>query len=203
MGTEAGGVVSRHVSVYRRMLLVYPAAFRHAYAEEMVRLFEDLLAEARRPGERPGVLRLWMSSVIDLLTSATHQRMEDAMNNHPALTRLLLVAVPTATLTGLFVVGPALGLAASALGIVLLALRWRTLATALRGPGRSQWWIGPLVGLALIGAAVGITALPGPGDLRWGLASLLFVIGALIALGSVLRSLVAIVSRPPAPPFTS
>ena len=193
--------MSRHISLYRRLLVVYPAAFRHAYADEMVRLFEDLLADARRPGERLGILRLWMSTVIDLLTSATRQRMEDAMNNHPALTRLLLVAIPTATLAGLFVVGPALGLAALALGIVLLALRWRSLATALRSPGRREWWITPLVGLALIGAAVGITALPGPGDLRWGLASLLFVIGALVALGSVLRSLVAIVSRPPTPPF--
>ena len=121
------------------------------------------------------------------------------MNNHPALTRLLLVAVPTATLAGLFVIGPALGLAALALGIAMLALRWRSLAPALRGPGRREWWIAPLVGLALIAAAAGITALPGPGDLRWGLASLVFVIGTLIAVGSVLRSLVAVVSGPPAP----
>ena len=191
--------MSRHVSLYRRMLLVYPAAFRDAYADEMVRLFEDLLADAKRPGERLGIPRLLMSTVIDLLTSGTRQRMEDPMNNHPALTRLLLVAVPTATLGVLFLVGPALGLAALALGIALLALRWRSLASALRGRGRREWWTAPLVGLALIGAAVGITALPGPGDLRWGLASLLFVIGALVALGSVLHSLVAIVSRPPVP----
>ena len=197
MGAEAGSVVSRHISLYRQLLLLYPAAFRDAYADEMVRLFEDLLADARRPGEPRGVLRLWMSTVIDLVTSATRQRMEDAMNNHPVLTRLLLVAVPTAAFAGLFIVGPAIGLSVLALGIAAVALRWRSLAAALRGPGRREWWITPLVGLALIGAAVGVTQLPGPGDVRWGLASLLFLLGALIAVGSVLRSLFALARRPP------
>ena len=121
------------------------------------------------------------------------------MNNHPVLTRLLIVAVPVGALAGLFAIGPALGLSALALGIAVIALRWRSLGSALRGPGRGEWWLAPLFGLMLMGAAVGVTRLGGPGDLRWGLASLLFVMGTLIAVGSVLRSLVVIVSRPPRP----
>jgi len=190
VGAEAGGVVSRHISLYRRMLLVYPAAFRDAYADEMVRLFEDLLADAKRPGQRLGVLRLWTLTMVDLLTSARRQRMEGAMNNHPAITRALLVAVPVATVAGLFVIGPALALFALALGIAVLATRWRSLGAALGEPRRGRWWVAPLLGLALVAAGVGITQLPGPGDLRWGLATLLGLIGMVTAVGSVLLSLV-------------
>lgn len=111
------------------------------------------------------------------------------MNNHPVLTRLLIVAVPVAALAGLFTIGPALGVSALALGIAAIALRWRSLGSALRGSGRGEWWLAPLFGLLLMGAAVGVTQLGGPGDLRWGVASLLFVIGGLTIVGSLLRSL--------------
>jgi len=118
------------------------------------------------------------------------------MNNHPAITRLLLVAVPTAALAGLFFVGYAVGLFALALGIALVAARWRSLGPALFGPQRRPWWIVPAFGIALIAAAVGITQLPGPGDVVWGLATLVGVIGSVTALGSVLLSLIGIARRP-------
>ena len=181
--------MSRHLSLYRRILLVYPAAFRDSYRDEMVRLFEDLLADAKRPEERLGVLRLWIFTVVDLLNSATRQRMEDAMNNHPALTRLLLVAVPVATVAGLWTIGPPLALFALALGIALLAGRWRSLGPALFGPRR--WWVAPILGLALMAMGVGIIALPiGSESVRWALASFIGLIGMVTAIGSALLALV-------------
>jgi hypothetical protein len=164
----------------------------------MLRLFEDLLTDAKRSGEPVAVPRLWIWAISDLLTSSTRQRMEDAMNNHPVITRTLLLAVPVAALAGLAVVGPALAVSALALGVALLALRWRSLGSALSAPRRGRWWFTPLVGLALVGASFGVTHLPGRGDYIWGLASLLFLIGALMALGSILLSLIEIVRRPPA-----
>jgi hypothetical protein len=171
------------------MLRLYPGAFRQSYGDELLRLFEDLLQDAREPGSRLGVLRLWTYIVVDLLTSVVNQRMEDPMNNHPVLTRLLILAVPVAALGALFAVGPAFGVSALALGMAAIALRWRSLGSALRGPGGGAWWLAPLFGLALMGAAAGVTHLPGRGDYIWALASLLFVIGGLTLVGSLLRSL--------------
>ena len=192
--------MSRHISVYRRMLLVYPTAFRDAYGEEMVRLFEDLLADARRPRQRLGVLRLWLITLVDLLASATRQRMENTMNNHPALTRAILVAVPVGALASLFFIGVAAGLFALALGMAVLAAHWGSLGAALGEPRRRRWWVAPLLGLALVAAGVGVTQLPaGSEDVRWGLGSLMGFSGVLTALWSVLLSVISIVRRPPAP----
>ena len=118
------------------------------------------------------------------------------MTNHPIITRVLLVAVPVAALAGLFLVGPALAVSALAIGVALLALRWSSLGNALRVSGRGRWWLAPLVGIALIGVSYGVTMLPGRGDLIWGLASLLFLIGAATAVGSVLLSLIGWTRRP-------
>jgi len=199
VGAEARTIVSRHASLYRRLLVGYPAAFRRDYAEEMTGLFEDLLADARRSGERFAGLRLWIWAITDLITTATHERMEDAMNNHPVVTRILLVAVPVAGLAGLGIVGPALAVSVLALGVALLALRWSSLGSALRVSGRGRWWVAPLVGLALVGASFGVTQLPGRGDYIWGLASLLFLVGAATTIGSVLLWLIAWTRRPTAP----
>jgi phosphoribosylaminoimidazole-succinocarboxamide synthase len=83
------------------MLIAYPAAFRDDYADELAGLFEDLLADARRSGRPLSVLRFWLSVFLDLLTSATRERMEDAMNNHPIRSRMtspVLLETPLANL---------------------------------------------------------------------------------------------------------
>ena len=110
------------------------------------------------------------------------------MNNHPALTRLLLVAMPTAIFGALIVgfIGPEFALAALALGVAVLVARSRSMGAALRGPWLGPWWAAPLMGLVLIGAAFALTALPGPGDLRWGMATLLGLVGMVTVVGSLL-----------------
>ena len=51
------------VSLYRTLLLAYPAEFRHEYGGEMVRLFEDRL-------QSEPSLRLWLESVADVVLTA-------------------------------------------------------------------------------------------------------------------------------------
>jgi len=114
------------------------------------------------------------------------------MNNHPALTRLLLVAGPAVTFGVLFVfdIGAALTLAALALGGAILLVRSRSLTAAFRGPLHGPWWAAPLMGLGLIGVGLVLTALPGPGELRWALATLLGLVGMVIVVASLLLSVV-------------
>ena len=51
------------VSLYRTLLLAYPAEFRHEYGSEMVRLFEDRL-------QSEPSLRLWLESITDVVLTA-------------------------------------------------------------------------------------------------------------------------------------
>lgn len=60
--------------IYRRLLALYPRPFRSRFEAEMVQLFGDQLRDARVPGERGGSLRLWVRTVLDLLTSALSER---------------------------------------------------------------------------------------------------------------------------------
>ena len=62
--------MTRSERVYRKLLLIYPRAFRAQYEEEMVRLFLDELRDARhsaRTGERAS---LWLRTVADIASSA-------------------------------------------------------------------------------------------------------------------------------------
>src|SRR5258705_7358884 len=67
--------MSRQVGVYRRLLRVYPSAFRDEYGEEMTRLFADQLAEARSTGGRAAVPILWVRVAVDLASTAPRQHL--------------------------------------------------------------------------------------------------------------------------------
>jgi putative ABC transport system permease protein len=55
--------------VFRALLLVYPAAFRARFGEEMVDFFRERRAEQYRNGTR-GVVRLWAHLVADIAVNA-------------------------------------------------------------------------------------------------------------------------------------
>lgn len=61
-------------SVYSALLLVYPAAFRRAYRDELVLLFVDMHRAASAHGVT-AVLRLWLSVLLDLVVSASRERL--------------------------------------------------------------------------------------------------------------------------------
>ncbi len=68
--------MSTHERIYRRLLRLYPTAFRARYAEPMAQLFADQLRDGREAGAPAGSLRLWARTVGDLITSALSQHLE-------------------------------------------------------------------------------------------------------------------------------
>jgi hypothetical protein len=74
--------------IYRALLVAYPEEFRREYGPHMVQAFGDLCREACRRGETLWFVRLWASTLSDLVTSAlaqrssTHVDKEAAMRDH-------------------------------------------------------------------------------------------------------------------------
>lgn len=95
--------------IYRRLLRVYPADFRRDYAEPMAQLFADQLRDTRESAATAGSIRLWIRTLLDILTSALSQHMErDRTVAHSA--------APMPTISS-----RALGIAGVLAGVVLLA----------------------------------------------------------------------------------
>ena len=127
-----------------------------AFGGEMTRLFEDLLEDAG--SRRFGVMRLWLRMFADLVASGTHERMEDAMKSHPAMTRAALVVTPIATLIALFAFGGVIALAALTLGLASVGLVWRSLSDAMTPEPQRRWWVMPAIGALLLLAGFGALA---------------------------------------------
>jgi hypothetical protein len=68
----------------RRLLLVlYPVAFRRAYAAEMARVFRDVCRDVWRQRGGWGVVALWVATLGDLATTAVVERL--AERRQPAM----------------------------------------------------------------------------------------------------------------------
>jgi hypothetical protein len=77
--------VNRHASVYRRLLVVYPAAFREAYADEMTRLFVEQMEDARASQRPFATSFLWATAILDLAMTAPGERWKrEAIATQPA-----------------------------------------------------------------------------------------------------------------------
>lgn len=77
----------RAMRVYRVLLAAYPREFRREYGRRMEQAFRDLCREERRKGERGGLVRLWVRTILDLGTTAFVQRInalgrEVGVNDH-------------------------------------------------------------------------------------------------------------------------
>jgi hypothetical protein len=70
---------NRHVRAYRALLRVYPRRFRAEYEEEMCRVFAQQLHYARVMDGWPGVVRVWARSLVDLVTTAPSEYLEEEM----------------------------------------------------------------------------------------------------------------------------
>jgi hypothetical protein len=90
--------VQRSVRVYEMLVKAYPASFRKAYGDEMVRVFGELAADAWRERRGAGVLRVWLRVLGDLLWTVPKEHVIDwktceggaAMRLKSLLTRELL-----------------------------------------------------------------------------------------------------------------
>src|SRR5689334_15351443 len=60
----------RAKTIYRALLLCYPAAFRHEYGDQMLLVFAEQLGEARLAGGRLRQTALWARAAFDALTIA-------------------------------------------------------------------------------------------------------------------------------------
>lgn len=71
--------MNRQVAAFRRLLRVYPAAFRAEYADEMTRLFAEQLDDASTSERRSAIARLWVTTLVDLAVTAPghHIRREE------------------------------------------------------------------------------------------------------------------------------
>jgi hypothetical protein len=65
-----------HVRAYRALLRIYPRRFRADYEEEMCRVFAQQLHYARVTEGWTGALRVWVRSLVDLVTTAPTQHFE-------------------------------------------------------------------------------------------------------------------------------
>jgi hypothetical protein len=68
--------VTRHERVYRRLLRLYPRAFRAQYGAEMSRLFSDQLQDAQSSGQPRAIASLWLRSIVDLIVTVPHHLLQ-------------------------------------------------------------------------------------------------------------------------------
>ena len=115
--------------IYRSFLALYPADFRDEYGDDMVLLYDDLIAEH-------GALPATRRAAIDLIVTLPRYRLESAMTDSritQVLTwglSLLVLAGISAPLYGVLWLAPiALGLA-----VIVGAANHHRLATAIRQP---------------------------------------------------------------------
>jgi hypothetical protein len=77
------GIVLLSDWVYRRLLVLYPVAFRRAYAAEMAQVFRDVCRDVWRQRGGWGVVALWIATLGDLATTTVVERL--AERRQPAI----------------------------------------------------------------------------------------------------------------------
>ena len=196
--------MNSHIALYRRMLLIYPTKFRRVYGEAMTQLFAELLADQRQSGQRLGIIRLWVHAVVDSLSNASRERMEETMHNNVALTRTLLVAFPLAFFAALALGAPYMALPVLVAGMLVLVARRGSLRDALVGSRGGRWWVWTLIGLAIVGSSSILGLFYGEEwgglfELGWMHVIMLFFMGAFIVGASLVRALALLFTRPSTP----
>ncbi len=119
--------------VYRKLLRLYPSAFRHEFGVDLALHFDDLVAGL-------GTRRAWRRTAIDLTVTIPRYRLEHHMSaQHAASTTGLLIGACVAgsafaVSSGLYPIAPVLLL----IGIWLLLSRRGALAAAVRVPDSNR-----------------------------------------------------------------
>jgi hypothetical protein len=85
--------VSRHERAFRRLVRLYPPAFRAEYEDQMVGLFADQIRDSRASGSPLAVARLWAQTLIDLIATAPEQHLR---KDGPVLQPVEPAATPVA-----------------------------------------------------------------------------------------------------------
>jgi hypothetical protein len=123
----------RHTSVYRKLVTLYPKAFRREFGGDLVQHFDDLLVSH-------GAARTWQRTAVDLAVTVPRYRLETLMSPHRTDTTLYCATIVVALLaalgitTGFFAPGLVLLLTAG----VLIVVSWSRLARSTRAPDRHR-----------------------------------------------------------------
>jgi hypothetical protein len=67
--------LNRHERAFRRLVRLYPSAFRAEYEDQMLGLFADQLRDSRTSGDSLAVARLWAHVLTDLVTTAPQEHL--------------------------------------------------------------------------------------------------------------------------------
>ncbi len=86
--------MSRHERAFRRLLRLYPAAFRSEYEEQMAGLFADQLRDSLRSGNALALAQLWTHVLVDLMATAPRQHLR---KDSPVLQPVEPANVPSTT----------------------------------------------------------------------------------------------------------
>jgi len=149
--------MTRHQSMYRRLLVLYPRSFRESYGEPMAQLFGDRLRDVGP--------RAWMRAVPDLIRTVPSERIEAVMADIGPGTRVVALAfvVLGAALVAMRFGGGVVPLVAFATVMILITQR-RLFASAPLGTRApllralvQTWWapVAGLLGLMMLLAGVG------------------------------------------------
>ena len=79
-----------HLALYRSLVRLYPKDFRHAYADDLVQNFADLIANH-------GPSRTWRRTAVDLAVTVPRYRLETVMNPRHTNTTLYIATAIVAT----------------------------------------------------------------------------------------------------------
>ena len=69
--------LSASVRVYRALLVAYPKKFRDHYETHMVQVFRDSFRDAYHHSGTPGLVDLWLHTMVDLIFTALIERISE------------------------------------------------------------------------------------------------------------------------------
>lgn len=112
-GPSRTGRPSRSERLYRRLLALYPAAFRELYGTDMVELFRDRLGEAKKRRGVVGVALLWTRTLPNVVVNGLLERWADLGRDGPgvgmAAAARRLMRAPGLTATVVLTLGVGIG----------------------------------------------------------------------------------------------
>ena len=73
--------------VYKTLLVAYPKEFRSEYGSQMAQAFGDLCREELERGGMAGLIKLWIRTILDLVTTALTERSSSRANNREVVVK--------------------------------------------------------------------------------------------------------------------
>lgn len=80
MKAKDPSVVSYSISLYSLLLATYPSGFRHEYGPHMAQVFRDCTLRSYRLDGLPGVLDLWIRTLLDYFKSVIEEHLQQGVH---------------------------------------------------------------------------------------------------------------------------